>query len=145
MTKDQLAKKLNGRKIGLEITSDEEVAAKSDRLVVIFGASDDLIELRGAINDEVGACDGGECYIKRGKLIPELDDDVEIETLQKHGVLEYVQKAHKGATKIEAAWCPEGSKFSWEIRTSAPHSAFSIFEDGEPFCSGLVIDLKELP
>jgi hypothetical protein len=37
--------------------------AKDNGLVIVFGASDDLVELRGAIHDEVGACDGVVFYV----------------------------------------------------------------------------------
>lgn len=70
MTKEQLAYLLNGREYTNEITKEEEREAKNSGLLVIFGASDDLIELRGAIYDEVGAINGGEVRIgKNGNLI----------------------------------------------------------------------------
>lgn len=143
MTKEELAARVNGRQYPFNLTKDEVAAAKANQLVVIYGESDDLMELEGAIYDEVGACDGGECYIKKGKLIPELDDETEIEVLEKHGVLEAVQKAHKDALKIEAKWCPQGSLYSWEIVTAAPHAAFDILESADKFCRGIVIDLKD--
>ena len=58
MTKEELAALINGRKYRHELTDKEEKAAKDARLVVVFGASDDLMEFRGAINDECGAYDG---------------------------------------------------------------------------------------
>ena len=42
------------------MTNEQEQAAKQNNLLVLFGASDDLLEMRGAIRDEVGAYDGGE-------------------------------------------------------------------------------------
>lgn len=60
MTKEQLAERLNGRQYGREITREEEKLAKESGLVVIFGASDDLCEMRGVIDDEFGCYDGGE-------------------------------------------------------------------------------------
>lgn len=60
VTKEQLAERLNGRQYGREITREEEKLAKESGLVVVFGASDDLCEMRGAIDDEFGCYDGGE-------------------------------------------------------------------------------------
>lgn len=70
MTKEQLASMLNGRQYGEEITREEEKLAKESGLVVIFGASDDLCEMRGAIYDEFDCYDGGdiECEEYPGKL-----------------------------------------------------------------------------
>lgn len=49
MTKESLAAILNGRTYGDEITKEEEAQAKAAELVVIYGASDDLVEFGGAI------------------------------------------------------------------------------------------------
>lgn len=59
MTAAELAALLNGREYRKEMSRDEEQVAKAAGLVVVFGASDDLMELRGAISDEVGCYDGG--------------------------------------------------------------------------------------
>lgn len=70
VTKEQLAERLNGRQYGSEITREEEKLAKESGLVVIFGASDDLCEMCGAIYDEFDCYDGGdiECEEYPGKL-----------------------------------------------------------------------------
>ena len=60
MTKEQLAELLNGNEYRDEMTKEQEQAAKENNLLVLFGASDDLLEMRGAIYDEAGAYDGGE-------------------------------------------------------------------------------------
>lgn len=68
MTKESLAALLNGREYRDEITHSEEDAAKAAGLVVVFGGSDDLCELRGAITDERDCYNGGSMKIK-GKLL----------------------------------------------------------------------------
>ncbi len=50
-TKEQLASRLTGREYGDEITEEEEAEAKASGLFVIFGASDDLCEIRLAVID----------------------------------------------------------------------------------------------
>jgi hypothetical protein len=60
-----LAALLTGREYRQEITRAEEADAKAAGLVVAFGASDDLLEFRGAIDDEVGCYDGPEAPIAR--------------------------------------------------------------------------------
>ena len=52
------ARKLNGREYCKELTDDEERQLKADGIIAAFGASDDLLEFRGVIHDEVGAWDG---------------------------------------------------------------------------------------
>ena len=136
MNAKELAATLNGRECANEITDTECAIARKLGLVVVFGASDDLIELRGAVDDEVNAYNGGECYIKNGKLLPALDDEQEIEVLEKHGVLESVQSAHKTAMKIEGKWDCNG--YSWFITTSHDFEPFEIMENGDKFCRGIV-------
>jgi hypothetical protein len=142
MTKEELAAKLTGREIGQEITEAEENLAADDGLVVIFGASDDLCELRGAIYDEAGCYDGGVVLFTADGLLPELDRD-DMEVLEKHGVAGAVEKLRNGAIKIDALWCEEPG-YSWTYKTDTPHATFEVMEDGEHYCRGIVIDLKEL-
>ena len=48
MNKEELAKLLDGRKYGSELSHEEGLAAEAAGLVVVFGASHDLMEFRGA-------------------------------------------------------------------------------------------------
>jgi hypothetical protein len=50
----KVAAHLTGRQYLNEVTYEEEAWLKTWGLVVVFGASDDLCQLRGAILDEVG-------------------------------------------------------------------------------------------
>jgi hypothetical protein len=144
VTKEELAAKLTGREYTQEITEAEGVEAKKSGLIVIFGGSDDLVELRGAIYDEVDAYDGGTVLIApNGTLLPgEIDRDDET-VLRAHNVFETVQARRDLALKIEALWCKEPG-YSWTYKTAAPHATFEVMEDGEHYCRGVVIDLKEM-
>lgn len=144
MTKEELAAKLTGREYTNEITKTEEAEAKKSGLVVIFGASDDLAELRGAIYDEAGCYDGGEFFLDpTGKqfLLPQIEDEDD-EILKKYGVSEAARAVLAAAIKVEALWCKEPG-YSWTFATDAPHATFEVMEDGEHYCRGIVIDLKE--
>lgn len=59
MTKEELAAMLNGRQYCEEVTPEIEQIAKDNNLLIVFGYSDDLCELRGAIFGEIGCYDGG--------------------------------------------------------------------------------------
>jgi hypothetical protein len=142
MTKEQLAALLNNREYTQEITNQENALAKANRLLVVYGASDDLCELRGAIEDEAGVYTGGTVVIADGKILPEIDDD-DIEILKKYGVLGTARKIYESSLNIEALWCKE-EEYSWTFKTDAPHASFEVIEDGEKYCRGIVIDLKEL-
>lgn len=141
MTKEQLAASLDGRQYCDEITDSEECAAKAAGLLVVFGASDDLVELRGVICDEVGAYGGTTVFIgKDGELLQPIEDE-DREVLEKYGVFETVSLSRLKAIQIEAVWAEEG--YSWLFRTDAPHATFEIVEDDDTYCRGIIIDLKE--
>jgi hypothetical protein len=103
-------------------------------LVAIFGASDDLAELRGAIHDEQGCYDGGEILVTQtGLFSPRCDNDD----------CPHEKMIRAGATKIEALWCEEDG-ISWTYRTDLPHETFHIMEDGEVYCRGIVFSLEDV-
>ena len=83
MTKKELAEKLNGRQYG-DSFKDVMEDTMASGLVIVTGASDDLMEFQGAIEDEGGCFDGGEVYF------------------DKNGVS---QDGTERANMIEALWC----------------------------------------
>jgi len=135
LTKEEFAANLNGREYGSEITKREERVAKADGLVVVFGYSDDNIELRGAFEDEIGAYDGGKVLIVDGKVISS-EHDCECA----HCGFEAIKKR---AFPIDALWCNE-EPYSWTFSTPIPHATFDVMEDGEKFCRGIVFSLAEM-
>ena len=134
ITKEQLAERLNGREYTKEITKNEEKEAAESGLVVVFGSSDDLIEFRGAIHDEQGACAGGDFFFSNaGELF---DGDHE-------ECCKYKTKAREEAKhKITAIWASDD--YSWIYETKIPHSTFDIMEDGEKYCCGIVFSLQDI-
>ena len=145
MKKEELAARLNGRLYGAETTKEEvEIAAQSG-LVIIYGAGDDIVELEGAIVDEIGACEGAEFIIATpGTEIPA---DEDMETYRKAEGYEVICIEEDSTTKINrfaALWSPEELECSWLIKTTTPHASFDIMEDDELFCMGIVVDLKDL-
>lgn len=135
MTKEQLAEMLNGREYGSEITKAEEREASTHRLVVVFGASDDNVEFRGAIDEEEFAFEGGTFLVSR---VGVFDNDHSCNC-------PYCgfDKAKERGVLIEAEWNHKG--YSWVISTKIPHAAFDIMEDGEKFCRGIVFSIADLP
>lgn len=119
MTKEQLAEQLTGREYGDEVSPQEAVMAKQSGLVIVHGASDDLMEFRGAIDDELDANNGRTALVDGQGLLPDrdsIDDDAELEKF-------FIRKRGK-PRKIEALWCKEGD-YSWTFKTSIPHATFA--------------------
>lgn len=137
-TKKTLAALLNGRQYREEITDAEEADAKTCGLVVIFGYSDDNMEIRGAIHDEVG-CYGDKIFrIDAKGVIPSFDD---LDSSNEEEMADYF-KRRGGGKEVESKWSYNG--YSWVYGTKIPHEIFEIKEDGEKYCQGIVFNLSEL-
>lgn len=135
MTAKELAEMLSGRKYGIEITSEEARAAKDAGLVVVYGYSDDNVEFAGAIDDEVGAYEGATIYLTPAGVLQEPDCGRED--------CPYFTKEREKAKAIKAVWHDEGGP-CWTFETDIPHETFTIMEDGEPWCIGIVFSMKDL-
>lgn len=134
MNTKELATLLNGRKYRGEITKEEAVRAKLDRLVVVYGASDDLMEFEGAICGEIDCYDGGTAYLTRYDL---LTNDCESDACP------HFEKLKAKAATIEAIWY-EQEGLSWTYKTDIPHETFEIVRDGELYCRGIVFALRDV-
>ena len=104
-----------------------KTALKADGLIVVIGASDDIMEIHGAIDDEYSGLDP-HIILASGEIIPKYDHD------GKQVV----------AGRIKPKWCKSGNPNGWSYKTDIPHATFRVLEDDEIYCIGLVIDYGEL-
>ncbi|ARL90959.1 hypothetical protein [Burkholderia pseudomallei] len=134
MNAKELAARLNGTEYPLYVPKELAADAKTAGLVIVYGASDDLMEFAGAIDDELGACGGRTAFIVRtGMLQNDCDNDD----------CPHFEKLKSAAQTIEALWCKEGD-YSWTYRTAIPHETFEITEEGAPYCRGIVFALTDV-
>lgn len=135
MSPQELAALLTGREYPFYPSKDGSAAqAKAAGLVVVYGASDDLMEFAGAIDDELGAYDGTTAYLTSAGLLTSDCSDA---------ACPYFAKLKESAATIEALWCAEDG-YSWTYKTEIPHATFEIIEDGEPYCRGIVFSLADV-
>src|SRR5882762_1038014 len=119
MTPQEAADQLNGNEYGKDGSKELFETMARAGLVAVFGGSDDLAEIRGAVDDEVGACDEGQIYFTKDGMP---HNDCEDEDCP------YFAKLLEGAATIETLWDSGG--FSWRYQTDIPHTTFIIKEDG---------------
>lgn len=134
MNAKELANILDGRQYGEEITGLERRQAKENGLVVIHGASDDLMEVCGAWNDEKDCFGGGKFTVSRNGFVNPRCDDCK--------GCELFQAANKDAKTIRALWAKGGA--SWSYETEIPHETFRIFEDEELYCVGIIFSVDDV-
>ena len=119
----QFAEMLNGIEYGYpQFTKEEIQIAKDNGFVIVYGASDDLMEFDGAIYEEVGGFDGGKVYFDKTGAV--LDEEFE------------------NSKCIEALWYVGGA--AWTYKTDIPHETFMIYEDGEPYCKAIVFSVEHV-
>lgn len=128
---EEFAEMLNGRQYNYpQFTKEEIQIAKENGFVIVYGASDDLMEFDGAIYEEAGCFDGGNVYFDKTGAV--LDEEFE------------------NSKCIEALWCDkeqkdkDGNVITWTYKTDIPHATFMIYEDEEPYCRAIVFDIKNV-
>ena len=134
----EFAKKLNGREYEYPLFTKAEIEeAKANDIVIVYGASDDLIELAGAIYDETDVWDGGTVHIQ----YPYMKDGQKI-----GGGFVSGNNGQQNVMSITAKWCEDedenGNIITWSYETSVPHETFDILEDGELYCRGIVFFIE---
>ncbi len=132
MTKEEAAEALNGSEYGEEGSNELFAMMGEAGLVAVFGASDDLMEFRGAINDEVSAYGGATAYVNdRGLYRAHCDDDR----------CPHEADIRKQCRTIGATWDSDG--YSWIYDTDILHDTFDVLEDGEKYARGIVFSLAD--
>lgn len=132
--REEIAKALDGREYLKEITPEIREMLEEADLVVVLGASDDIMDFQGAINDQIGCSSGGKAYLDKDGLIVNACDEE---------YCPYFAIKKENATIIEALWCEEDD-IAWTYKTDIPHSTFMIMEDGEKYCRGIVFSLADV-
>ncbi len=137
VTAEELAAKLNGREYRDEMNDELRKLAKDSGLVVVYGASDDLIEFDGAASEEYSLYGGGNIPVgKDGEPIFGCDEPC--------NHCSAVEDAQNAKQVIMAEWNSDG--YSWRLMPMgiSPYAPFDILEDGEKYCRGIVFNLKDL-
>jgi len=133
MTPAEAAKLLDGSQYPKVGNRELWARMKDAGLVAVYGASDDLMEFRGAIDDELGAYEGTTAYVTRAGM---LQNDCENDECP------HFAKLKQAATPIDALWDDGG--FSWRYDTAIPCARFIIKEDDENYCEGIVFALESV-
>jgi len=124
MNIEEAAAALQNCEYGEEAQPEFWQKLREHRLVAVFGASDDLTEFRGAINDEVGV---GKIYLDKDNIIHDIDQPW----------------PPKSSRFIEVI---TGQQIDcvFEYKTNINHLVFDVLEYGKLYCRGIVFSLDDL-
>lgn len=130
----EFAKSISGKERSYPHFTKEEIGiAKENGFVIVYGCSDDLMEFEGAICDEAGCFDGGRIYFNKTEVCQDESDRSAFDNY---------------SNSINAVWGGDtdenGKLITWTYETEIPHETFMIYEDGEPFCRGIVFRIEDL-
>lgn len=131
ITAKEAAARLDGGQYRREGSPEIWAEMKEAGLVAVFGASDDLMEFRGAIYDEEDCYEGGLVFVDQHGLVTN-------RCPQGADCPNYVQKGRQ----LEALWCAAGAP-PWSYSTTIPHENFTIYEEEDAFCQGIVFALTD--
>lgn len=115
-----IAAALNGREYGEELSKEESKFLKTLGYVVVFGYSDDNVELDGTIRDECGCYNGAKF------------------SFSVDGLSEFIGDSGY----LDAEW--DKNDYAWFLSTDYPHETFDVLEDDEKYCRGLVVKFDDL-
>ena len=156
-----LAKLLDGNYNGDELENPYNInvdeLCKKNKWVVLFPYSDDNLEARGYIDDEIGAWDGVKALIyKKGEFYPE---DLDEETFKKassdmiyatdDSLFYDTEIKEGGRIGVDMQWCPDDQPYTWYMTSEYENVAyFDIVdeddEDDTTWARCCVIDLSNI-
>ena len=118
----EFANLIDGRQYDYRMFTKEELQlAKDNRIVIVTGASDDLVELEGAITDEGDCWEGGKIYVK---------------AIPNGGIVHNCERSD--VFGFTAKWCEEKDKngkiISWTYDVPIEHDIMTKEQIHEALC-----------
>jgi hypothetical protein len=136
MNVNDLVRELDGMEYGTRINKEILDNAKQNGLVIVYGASDDIMVFDGAIYDSVSVFEGGYAYLSESPKINGL-----LQNKCDNPDCPYYMEKLRNVVYIEAIWNDNGSP-CWYYKTKIPHETFNVYENDSLYCQGIVFDLN---
>lgn len=137
MTKEELAQIINGTQYPFYPKKGIIKSAKDNNLVIVYGHSDDLIEIDGAICEEIGAYGGVSFRVCKNGLCERPSED-------DYGDDDFDDRFKKYLDNKEKSKIIKASGPPWDITTDIPHCKFNILEDDDVQSVGIVFSLNDI-
>lgn len=145
MTSKELAELLNGRQYRKETTPEIIQLAKDNGLVIVYEYLHSITDFEGAISERIDSFEGGKIYFNK--------DGSNFTDVNGMAFLTYHKdKDEPDANMVESVWDENekimhegtGLYYSWTFKTEVPHETFDIFDEGDPYCRGIVFSVNDL-
>lgn len=135
--KEQLKEMINNRKYPFRLKKEEKQFAKDNGFIVVYGASDDLMEVEGYSDEEFGCWEGCCALFDHEGVLPDrgnIDEDDD------EALLCFLTRK-KNAKKVSQIWDEDG--YSWIFTTEIPHITFDILKCDDKFCRGIIFSIHD--
>lgn len=109
-----------GRNYGYEFNKEEIEEMKNDKIVAFMGASDDLIEIIGAIDDELDCYTNATFGYRSGKFIRNKN------------------------TKFNLKVTHNRNNCCFWLDSNVMYSTFVVMDEDEPYCRGIFVSLYDI-
>ena len=132
----EISKILDGMDRTDDVPKDIEKLAKENNIIIIFGYSDDLIEVRGKIYDEFDIFDGDKLLFTSQGILSNECYNKDCENFK-------LLKTLLNPQEVKAIW--RNSSPYWSYQTDIPHKTFRMLDsDDEIYCIGIVFSLSDI-
>lgn len=126
------SKLLHNREYRNEITENECYLAEELGFVVVFGYSDDVTVLKGAINSEFSSFNGREVFLDENGVIEECECNCK-----------HYEDAIRDKKILKSIWGVNGYCWTFQIE-GVEHYSFDILDEDEEYCKGIIFNIKSL-
>ena len=140
---EQIKSICDGIEYSRDIPFEAKKLAKENGIVVIVGGSDDLMYAYGAESFLTDYCEHSEGW--DGCDLSKHASDIQLKEEAKQLGLKifWCGKIHKTGEIIEDYDMDESGSFSYKVNEGIEHLDFKVMEDGEVYCTGIIIKLPE--
>lgn len=123
------AKLIDGRQYDYNMYTPEEIQlAKDNGIVIVYGMSDDLVEMEGAICDEGDCWQGGLIHVKA------IAGGGIVHNCERSNVFSFLAKRCKDKDE-------NGNIIPWTYDVPIEHETFMVYDEGRPYCRGFVFSV----
>lgn len=127
----EFAQQLDGKEYGYPMFSEKEIQMAKENGWVIVGVHDcGFTEFVGALVDDTDSYYIDEIYFSKERILEADDEDPAFPNCIN---VHWEEKQDENGKIIPIA-----------LATDIPHETFMVYEDGEPYCRGLVFSVNDL-
>jgi len=142
--KKKIASVLNGIEYPVQLPNIIREELELNNFVAVYFHSDDLVYLKGAISDCLKITDGDYIYFKKNNINHGSDKNTIYKTFDVSILINKCEDNCCYYEELTKKACAKILCEDYELITDISHETFTVFEDGELYCLGIVFDINDI-